>query len=185
MKRALALGALGLVALVAQGAAGMVLSPPWCPDLVLLVLIAIGLRWSGTAAGLAVAAVLGYATDLLSGSLLGQHALLDLLAFSATLLATRQLNLRGPLPLAVFAGALTFLYGLGMLAVTGFFVGVGELRLGWIGDQLIHAVVMGVFAPSVSSAIGRVDAWLGEDEPGARGLELGPRGRRGSAVGKP
>ena len=171
MKRGLTLFGVGIGALVAQGALATLISPPWCPDLALLVLIGIGLRWSGIAAGLLLAGFLGYATDLLSGSLLGQHALLDLFAFTGTVIATRQLNLRGPWPLAFFAMSMTFVYGLLMLAITGFFVGGVELRLAWLGSQLIHAVVSGVFAPMVSALVGRASSWA-DDDPGHRSLGL-------------
>jgi rod shape-determining protein MreD len=171
LKRASTLLGLGVAALVLQGAVATVLPPPWAPDLALLVLIGIGLRWNGLAGGLMLAAFLGYATDLLSGSLLGQHALLDLFVFVATLVATRRLNLRGPWPLAFFAGVLTLVYGLGMLAISGFFVGGVELRWSWLGAQLIHAGVGGVFAPAVSSLVGRVASWA-DDEPGHRSLGL-------------
>jgi cell shape-determining protein MreD len=171
MKRALTLLGVGVAALTAQGALATALPPPWCPDLALLVLIGIGLRWSGVAAGLALAAMLGYATDLLSGSLLGQHALLDLFAFLGTMIAARQLNLRGAWPLACFAAGLCFVYGLSMLAITGFFVGGAELRLGWLGAQALHAAVTAACAPAVSSLVGRAVAWA-DDEPGHRSLGL-------------
>ena len=134
-------------------------------------LFGIGLRWSGIAGGLMLAAFLGYATDLLSGSLLGQHALLDLFAFSGTVVATRQLNLRGSWPLAFFATVLTLIYGLGMLAISGVFVGGVELRWGWLGAQIVHALVGGAVAPAVSSVVGRVASWA-DDEPGHRSLGL-------------
>ena len=171
MKRVLTLPGLGVAALIAQGALATLLAPPWCPDLALLVLIGIALRWSGIAGGLLVAAFLGYATDLVSGSLLGQHALLDLFAFTGTVVATRQLNLRGSWPLAFFAVAVTMVYGLMMLAITGFFVGGVELRIGWLGAQAIHALVTGAFAPVVSSLVGRAAAWA-DDEPGHRSLGI-------------
>jgi cell shape-determining protein MreD len=171
VKRASTLLGLGIAALVLQGAIATILPPPWSPDLALLVLIGIGLRWNGIAGGLMLAAFLGYATDLLSGSLLGQHALLDLFAFVATVAATRQLNLRGSWPLAFFASVLTLVYGLGMLAISGFFVGGVELRLGWLGAQVIHAAVGGVFAPAVSAVVGRAASWA-DDEPGHRSLGL-------------
>lgn len=172
MKRASTLLGVGVAALVLQGAVATVLPPPWCPDLALLVLVGIGLRWRGLARGLLLAALLGYARDLLSGSLLGQHALLHLFAFTATLVATRQLNLRGSWPLAFFAIALTVFYGLGMLALTGFFVGGADLQLGWLGAQALHAVMTGVFAPAVSAVVGRALEWA-DDEPGRRTLGLG------------
>jgi cell shape-determining protein MreD len=171
VKRVSTLLGLGVAALVAQGALATLVSPPWCPDLALLVLIGIGLRWDGIAAGLLLAAFLGYATDLLSGSLLGQHALLDLFAFTGTGVAARQLNLRGSWPLAFFAITVTFLYGLAMLAITGFFVGGAELRLGWFGSQVIHALVTGACAPSVSALVGQASGWA-DDDPGRRSLGL-------------
>jgi len=176
VKRASTLLALALAALIFQGALATQLPPPWCPDLALLVLIGIGLRWSGVAGGLVLAALIGYATDLLSGSLFGQHALLDLFAFMATLVATRQLNLRGSWPLAVFAMGLTLAYGLAMLAITGFFVGGVELRWSWLGSQLAHAAASGLFAPAMSSLVGRAASWA-DDEPGRRTLALGAVGR--------
>jgi rod shape-determining protein MreD len=178
VKRAIALITVGLVALVLQGALATLLVPPWCPDLALLVLVAIALRWEGVAGGLLLAATLGYATDLLSGSLLGQHAILDLFAFLATLAATRRLNLRGPWPLAFFVACLSMVYGIAMLVITGFFIGGAPLRWGWIGAQLIHAAVSGAFAPAVSSAVGLVAEWVGDDESGHRPIALHRRGSR-------
>ncbi len=119
----------------------------------------------------------GFATDLLSGSLLGQHALLNLFAFAGTVLAARQLNLRGAWPLGVFAVTVTFLYGLAMLAITGFFVGGAALHWSWVGAQLTHSAMCGLFAPAVSSAVGRAAGWVGEDDPANRPLGLDPRGR--------
>jgi cell shape-determining protein MreD len=176
VKRAFALLALGVAALVLQGAVATVLPPPWCPDLALLVLVGIGLRWRGLASGLLFAASLGYARDLLSGSLLGQHALLHLFAFTGTVFATRHLNLRGAWPLLVFATALTALYGLAMLALTGFFVGGVRVSLGWLAAQLIHGAVTGLCAPLVSALVGRAFDWV-DDEPGRRSLGLGPARR--------
>ena len=178
MRRAVPLVAAGLLALVLQGALATLLVPPWCPDLVLLVLIALALRWEGVAGGLLLAATLGYATDLLSGSLLGQHAILDLFAFLGTLVATRRLNLRGPWPLAFFAACVSLLYGVAMLAITGLFIGGAPLRWGWLGAQLIHAAVSGAFAPAVSAIIGLLADWVADEEGGYRPIAL--RGRSGS-----
>lgn len=168
--------ALGIVALIAQGALAMVLSPPWCPDLVLLVLIGIGLRWEGAASGIFLAGVLGYATDLLSGSLLGQHALLDLFAFGGTLLATRQFNLHGAFPLACFAVAMSMLYAAGMLAIAGLFVGESEVGYPWLRSQLIHATVAGVAAPLASWLIGVSLDRFGDPEASHRAVRVGGAG---------
>ena len=171
MKRVSALLGLAIAALVVQGVLATLVSPPGCPDLALLVLIGIGLRLDRLAVGLLLAALLGYATDLLSGSPLGQHALLDLFAFAGTGIAARHLNLRGPWPLAFFAAGVVFVYGLAMLAITGFFVGGAELRLGWFGSQFVHALVSGACAPSVSALVGRTSGWA-DDDPGHRSLGL-------------
>jgi rod shape-determining protein MreD len=177
MKLGFAFIVLGLGALILQGVLATLLPPPWCPDLVLLVLIGIGLRWENLSTGLPLAALLGYATDLLSGSLLGQHALLDLAVFAGTLLATRQLNLRGSWPLAFFAAGLAFANGLAMLAITGFFIGGVEIRVGWLSAQLIHAVVSGVTALFVSAGVGRLfDRLAGEQESGHLPVTVGGRG---------
>jgi rod shape-determining protein MreD len=171
VKRVSTLLGIGVAAIVMQGALATVLPPPWCPDLALLVLVGIGLRWRGLARGLVIAALLGYSRDLLSGSLLGQHALLYLFAFTSTVVATRQLNLRGSWPLAGFAAALTVLYGLAMLALTGFFVGGVELSLSWLGAQLVHAAMTAVFAPALSALVGRASDWA-DDDPARRSLGL-------------
>ncbi len=171
MKRVASLLGLGVSAVVLQGAIATWFAPPWCPDLALVALIGIGLRWRGLARGLLLAVVLGYARDLLSGSLLGQHALLYLVTFTATMVATRQLNLRGSWPLAGFAAALTVVYGLAMLALTGFFVGGVELRVGWLAAELVHGAMTGAVAPLVSALVGRVWDWA-HDDPGPRPLGL-------------
>ncbi len=171
MKRISTLLGLGVAAIVLQGALATVVSPPWCPDLALLVLVGIGLRWRGLARGLLLAALLGYSRDLLSGSLLGEHALLYLFTFTGTVVATRQLNLRGSWPLAGFAAGLTVFYGFGMLALTGFFVGGVDFRLNWLGAELVHAGVTGICAPAVSAVVGWASDWA-DDDPGRRSLGL-------------
>ena len=176
MKTALALFGLGLVAVVVQGALGRLIAPPWCPDFALLVLIGIGLRWRGLAAGLVLAALLGYATDLLSGSLFGQRALLNLFVFSGTLLATQHLNLRGSWPLAWFATSATLAYGLAMLAITGFFIGGAELRWAWLGAEMIHAGFCGLVAPTVAAGVAAVSGWASDEDTSGRAFGI-PSGR--------
>jgi hypothetical protein len=83
VKRGLALLALGLLALVLQAAAASVLPPAWVPDLCLLVVMGIGIALRSLPVGIVLAAALGYATDLLSGSLLGEHALLRMAGYGA------------------------------------------------------------------------------------------------------
>jgi rod shape-determining protein MreD len=177
MKLGIVFALVGLTALVVQGVLATLLPPPWCPDLALLVLIGVGLRWERLSTGLPLAALLGYATDLLSGSLLGQHALLDTVVLAGTILATRQLNLRGSWPLVFFAAGLALAYGVAMLAITGFFIGGVEIRVGWLSVQLIHAAVAGVTAPFVSGGVGRLfDRFGGEQEGGQLPVTVAGRG---------
>jgi len=164
VRRASALLVVGILALVLQGVLATFVAPPLCPDLGLLVVLAIGLRWRGLASGFAIAAVLGYVADLLSGSLFGLHALLRLLAFATALLAARQLNLRGALPLAIFAAAVTAAYGLAALALTGFFTGAPVIDLSWQSRLAIHALINALFAAPLSSLVGVVYGAVGDEE---------------------
>jgi rod shape-determining protein MreD len=168
---------MGWAALVVQGAVSTFLPPPYCPDLGLLVVIAIGLCWERASSGLLLAFALGLAADTMSGSLLGQHALLRLAAYVASRLASRQLNLRGALPLAVFAAGLTLLDALAVLALTSFFTGSGSPGLGWFVDALQHGLVNAALAPAVSVLVERVGVWAGADDGSRRPLRLEPRGR--------
>lgn len=177
MKQGLALAGLGMLTLVLQGALATIVPPPWCPDLALLVVISIGLRWRGLAIGLCLAAALGFAADLLSGSLMGQHALLRLLSFIAAFFAGRQLNLKGSLPLATFAGGLSVGYGLLLYVLSDFFVGGQGLTWGFIGALLQHSLVNSVFALPVLSSVGRVANWVGDNEAGSRTLHIDSRRR--------
>ena len=163
MKKGLAILGMGAFAIVLQGAVAGFLSPPWCPDLGFLIVIALGPRFASSAGGISIAATLGYLSDLLSGSLLGQHLLLRMLAFGAARRAGRQLDLRGLLPQAVFAGSLSGLNALAFAVVTAFFAGSG---FGWPAPSafLTHAAVDAVFAPLVAAAVDRVLAWVGEDD---------------------
>jgi len=67
---------IGIAAPVFQGVLNTFVPARFAPDLGFLVVIALGLHWRSTAGGLVLAATLGFAADLLSGSLLGQQALL-------------------------------------------------------------------------------------------------------------
>ncbi|MGH0035221.1 MAG: rod shape-determining protein MreD [Myxococcota bacterium] len=169
---------LGWLALVVQGAASTLLPPPYCPDLGLLVVIAVGLTWERASSGLLLAFAIGLTADMLSGSLLGQHALLRLVAYLASRLASRQLNLRGALPLAVFAGAFTVLDALLVLALTSFFTGSGALGLEWVVDALQHGLVNAALAPAVSVGVERLGVWSGADDGSRRPLRLEPRGSK-------
>jgi rod shape-determining protein MreD len=177
VRPALALLALGWFALIAQGAVATFVPARFCPDLGLLVVVGMGLHWRGVTGGLAMATLLGYTADLLSGSLLGQHALLRLLAFAAARLASRQLNLRGSLPLAVFAAGLTFAYALAAWTLSSFFTGTPVFAWGGLRDALPHALINAALAPWASWLVERFAGWLGDDDSARRTLRFEPGGR--------
>ena len=173
MKQAALLFVLGLAALVVQSAVALVLPYPFCPDLGLLVVIAIGLYWKPLPSGFALAASLGYATDVLSSSLLGQHAMLRLVSFAAARLGGRQLNLRGSIPLAVFAGGLTIAYAAALEGQLAFFTSV-PTEAGTLGRTLAHAAVNAFFAPIVAVVVEQICTWSGEDDVSRRSVRFDP-----------
>jgi len=169
----LALVLLGSLAIFGQGVAAQWLPPRLLPDLGLLLVVgaAIGLR--STAGGLLYAAFLGYATDCLSGALLGQHMLLSVASYGAARAGASRLNLRGPLPQAVFATFLAAAHAAALGALLAFVSPLVSSRI-VVSDALVHALITGVAAPIVSEAVVRLLARLGEDES-QRPLRLASR----------
>lgn len=174
MKRVSALAGLAFAALVLQAAVARIVPPQWCPDLGLLVVIGLGLGMRKAATGVALAALVGYLSDLLSGSLLGQHMLLRMVAFAAARIGSRQLNLRGRAPLAIFAAGLSAGYGLALWAIVAFFARAAHPPLPAVGDFVAQAVVNGLLGPIVAPAVAWLSLTLG-DEEGARLMRLEPR----------
>jgi cell shape-determining protein MreD len=171
MKQAAALGAVGLLALIIQGALARVLAPPLCPDLGFLVVLGIGSCWRGLTSGLVLAAALGWTADLYSGSLFGQTALLRLIAFCGALLASRQLNLKGPGPLMLFTAGLTVVCGLASQILSAAFVGAAGLGVAGLFSLAVHAFVNALAAPAVMALVQRVWTWS-SDEAGGRSLHI-------------
>jgi rod shape-determining protein MreD len=122
-----------------------------------------------------VASLLGYATDLFSGALLGQHALLRALTFAVTRLANRRLDLRQPIPLACLVAALTVLDAAGVMALTRLFAG----RVAIDGDLLLllgaQVLVNAVAAPMMSASMRGLLDWTAHDEGLRRTVRLAPR----------
>jgi rod shape-determining protein MreD len=174
MRRELVLAGLSLLVLIVQASAGRVLAPQWCPDLGLLLVVGFGVSLRSAAGGIALAALVGYLSDLLSGSLLGQHMLLRMAAFAAARVGSRRLNLRGPLPLAIFAAALSGAHGLALWAVVSFFASGTPPPWPPVGDFLAQALVNGLLAPPVAAGVAWVCRALG-DEEGAKLMRLEPR----------
>lgn len=177
MKRAAALLGLGIAAVLVQGVLNGFFPARLTPDLSLLVVVGIGLHWRGAAGGVVIATLLGFAADLMSGSLLGEHALLRLLEFGAARIASRHLNLRGLVPQAVFVVFLTAANALGIGLLNSFFTSRGGIDLVMLRNLFPHAFVNALFAPLFSRLVEHVATSMGDDEGGRRLLRLATRGR--------
>lgn len=174
MKRVVAVLVLGLLALGVQGGLALALPRSLCPDLGFLVVLAIGLHWQQVTAGLFVASALGFAADLLSSSIFGAHALLRVVAFAITALARSQMDLRGGVAFALFAGGITVLYALCLLVLTRLSVGAEDGFPWWeFSGAFPHALVNGLLAPFVSTWVVRVCDRL-EGEANRPSLEIDP-----------
>ena len=160
--------AVGLLALVLQGALARSIPPPWCPDLGWLVVVALGLRWPRFLSGVLAAVILGYSMDLLSGSLMGQHALMRLLTYLAAALAARQLDLSGALPVSILVFGGTLVYGVATVAILAFFTGAGGVDLNVLIDAVCHGIANVLAAGPMLSLVERVLARFSDEEGGRR-----------------
>ena len=174
MNQVLRLFGFGAAALIFQGVLAGVLPPRECPDLTFLVVVATGLCAPVTS-GLLVATALGYATDLLSNSLLGTHALLFAIAYAATRRGDRKLNLRGNLPRAIFVAFLTVAYVLGLSGLGWAFGRTALLSLTLVPSLLLHAAMNALAIPFVSSAVVHLAGGAPDEEIGRRLLRFDPR----------
>jgi rod shape-determining protein MreD len=177
LKRVLALLVIGAFAPMVQGAVGTFVPLHYCPDLGLLLVVGLGLCWRSTASGVALSAVLGFIADLLSGSLLGQHMLLRIFAFGAARACSRQLNLRGVIPRAIFVVVLTVVSTLGTGALTAFFSAGPGVDGEMLRELVPHALINGAFAPFGVWLVERISSWLSEVEAEHQLLQLRPRNR--------
>lgn len=177
MKLFFALLVVALFMLMLEGALAIIVPPPWCPDLGLLAVVSVGLRWTGLAWGLVFAYVLGSAADVLSGSLMGLHALLSTFVFMAAVFAGRQLNLKGSLPLVTFAAAVSFSYGLAVYGISSFFIGGIEFSLSWLLANFVHALVNGFLAPLAFAGFSRLAVRAGATDASDRALYIENPGR--------
>jgi rod shape-determining protein MreD len=177
VKRTLAVLFIGIAAPMVQGALNTFVPARFTPDLGFLIVIALGLHWRSAGGGLVIAAALGFAADLLSGSLLGEQALLRLVAFGVARFASRHLNLRGALPQAIFVLVFTAVNALGVGLLNTFFTSRGGIDLVMLRDLPPHALINALFAPLVSRAVEAVATTFGDDEGGRRLLRLAPRSR--------
>jgi rod shape-determining protein MreD len=142
-----ALAALALFAVVLQGALAALLPPALLPDLGLLVTVASAVAAPAVAA-LLLAVGVGYGVDVLSGTLLGQYALLRLLAFATTRAVHGQFHLERGLPLASFCFALSLLDAVGLAALSNLFLGASPFGLEALPAGLGRALLTAALAPA-------------------------------------
>ena len=177
MKRTAALLLVGAFVPMFQGVAAYFVPARWVPDFGLLLVVALGLCWRTVGGGMALSCALGFVTDLLSGSLLGMHALLRMFAFASARVGSQALNLRGALPQAVFVAGLTVVNAGAFGALTAFFTPGPEVPwVVWrdVGPQML---VNALAAPVVAALTAVLVRSLSDDDASRRLLRLEPRNR--------
>ncbi|MFP6654422.1 MAG: hypothetical protein VCB25_02265 [Myxococcota bacterium] len=181
MKSFVAVLLLGLAALVVQGALARTIPPPWCPDLAWLVVVGVGLRWPGFLSGLMVSLPLGYAMDLLSGSLMGQHALMRLISYLTAAVASRQLDMSGKRSVAIFVVGMTFIYALGIAGTGSLFAGSSPLGWDVLSSTLAHAMANLVAAGPMIAMVDWIITFSTDEEAG-RQAPIALSGSRGTLL---
>jgi rod shape-determining protein MreD len=174
IRPALALTAIGVAALVLQGALAALLPPALVPDLGLLVTVIAAVEAPALLA-LALAAGLGYGTDYLSGTLLGEAALLRILAFSTTRFVSAQFHLERPLPLAGLCLAIALLEPLGTAALSSLFAGASPFGWEAIPTLATRALLAAVLAPFVHAIVSTAVAGLSEGDARRREVRFDTR----------
>lgn len=158
-----------------QGALAPFLPPAFRPDLALLVVFALSLAWRNTATGLVLAAICGFVVDLFSGALLGQHALLSVLAFVATRALSVHVSMIGWLPQMTCAAALTVVHAIGIVGLTAFFTPGADFSLPRFWVVVPRVAVNAIAAPSVSWIVSGLVAWVVGEDVGRRPLRIATR----------
>ena len=175
MKRAAGIAILVFAVPMLQGALAPYFPAALRPDLALLVVFGLSLCWRNTATGLVLAAICGFVVDLFSAGLLGQHALLAVLAFAGARALSVHVSLVGAFPRMLFAAALTAAHATGLAVLTAFFTpgaGFGLLRPGILVPQILANALV---APLVTVVVAVVAAWIAGEDAGRRLLRLETR----------
>lgn len=174
IKPGLALAAVGVSALVLQGALAALLPPALVPDLGLLVTVVAAVEAPALGA-LALAAGLGYGADLLSGTLLGEQALLRILAFAATRFVTAQFHLERPLPLASLCLGVALLEPLGTAALSSLFAGASPFGWEALPTLGVRALLAAALSPVVHMVVSSALLGLSEGEVRRREVRFDTR----------
>lgn len=167
MRRPLGLLAGGLVCAWLQGTLVGFAPAWWTPDLVFLWAVG-GAVAAPVAEALLVAGTLGYAVDVLSGALLGHHALLLVVACAATRGASVQLHLgRTPARVALLVG-LGLVYHAGHAGLAALFAGGGLPNGAALRHAATQLALTAAVGPAVLAAVERWAELLTRDEEGVR-----------------
>ena len=158
-----------------QSALAPFLPPAFRPDLALLAVFALALAWRNTATGIVLAAICGFVVDLYSGALLGQHALLSLLAFVGARALSVHVSLIGPVPQMSCAAALTVLHAIGVVGLTAFFTPGAEFSLPRFWVVVPRVAVNVISAPAVGWVVAGLVSWVAGDDVGRRPLRIATR----------
>jgi rod shape-determining protein MreD len=146
MKNALTLLALACALLVFQGAVSTVIPSYLCPDFALLFIVGLAFRLPSVQ-GLWFAALLGYLADNLSGTLLGEHAILYTAIFLIMRVLDRQTDLSRGLSRSLAVGVLTLLQASGLIWMAYFFREQSLLPVALDGGLWMQALVNAITAP--------------------------------------
>lgn len=174
MRSLLALAGLALGSLVLQCLLAALLPPALVPDLTLLVTVIAAVEAPALPA-LLLAASLGFGMDVLSGSLLGEHALLRILVFAATRFVSAQFHLERGLPLATYCLAIGLLAPLGLAALSRLFTGQSLLGVEALPTLTLRASVGALLATSVHRVVGATFAALQDGDARRREVRFDTR----------
>jgi rod shape-determining protein MreD len=158
-----------------QGALAPFLPPAFRPDLALLVVFAVALSWRNPATGLVLTALCGFVVDLFSGALLGQHALLSVLAFVATRALSVHVSMIGALPQMICVAALTAVHAIGIVGLTALFTPAADFSLPRFAVVLPRIGVNALAAPIVSWVTSGLVGWVIGEDLGRRPLPIATR----------
>ena len=172
MKRTIGIFVLVFGVPMLEGALAPFLPAAFRPDLALLVVFALSLSWRDPATGLVLAAVCGFVVDLFSGALLGQHALLAVLAFVAARVLSFNVSMMGAVPQMACAAALTAVHAIGVVGLTTFFTPGADFSLLRAGIIVPRVAVNALAAPIVTRAVSALVAWLAGEDVGRRPLRI-------------
>jgi len=175
VRRVAAIAALVFGVPMMQGALAPFLPTAFRPDLALLVVFTIALSWRNTATGLVLVAICGFVVDLFSGALLGQHALLSVLAFVATRAISVHVSMIGALPQMIGAVPLTIVHAIGVVGLTAFFTPGAEFDLPRLGVLLPRVLVNALAAPAVHWVVSGLVGWVSGEDLSRRPLRIATR----------